>query len=234
MSTLGPFSTGLHGKIYVTRAALATHAADTAPHSATAAPTASRLIVRDASGRAQVAAPSAGADIATKAYVDGAISSSPSGTVTSVGSGTGLTGGPITGSGTLSLTTTGVAAGSYAYANITVDAQGRITSASTGTPVTVVTGNSGAGLSTSGGTTPQVTQAAATASANGYMSSAYAAKLDGIAAGAQVNTVNSVHGRTGAVVAAFGDYSTLLINGITVSQAAPSGGFDGALWFQVP
>lgn len=46
------------------------HAGLTAPHSATASPTASRLVLRDAAGRAQFADPSADQDAATKAYVD--------------------------------------------------------------------------------------------------------------------------------------------------------------------
>jgi phage-related tail fiber protein len=57
-----------------TRAAAdSTHANLTSPHSASSAATASRLIVRDASGRAQVAAPSAAADIARKDTVDAVI-----------------------------------------------------------------------------------------------------------------------------------------------------------------
>lgn len=46
------------------------HESLTAPHSATAAPTASRLIVRDAAGRAQVADGIAVADIATRGQLD--------------------------------------------------------------------------------------------------------------------------------------------------------------------
>ncbi len=56
------------------------------------------------------------------------------GTVTNVSTGTGLTGGPITSTGTVSINSTGVAAATYGslstFAQLTVNAQGQLTSAS--------------------------------------------------------------------------------------------------------
>ena len=79
---------------------------------------------------------------------------------------------------------------------------------STGT-VTSVTAT--APVASSGGTAPVISMAAATASVNGYMTSTYAAKLDGIAAGATANT------GTVTSVATSGTVSGLTLTGGTIT-----------------
>jgi hypothetical protein len=101
-----------------------------------------------------------------------------SGTVTNVATGTGLTGGPITSTGTVALADTSVTPGSYTYSAITVDAQGRLTGASSGTaPVTTVSAT--APIVSSGGTTPTISIADTAVTPGSYTYSSFTVDAKG-------------------------------------------------------
>jgi hypothetical protein len=103
-----------------------------------------------------------------EAYLNGAWTSLASGSgVTSIATGTGLTGGPITSTGTISIDSTGVTAGSYTAANITVNAQGQITSASSNSSLVTSFSAGSTGFTPSTATTGAVTLAGVLNVANG-------------------------------------------------------------------
>jgi len=228
---LGGFGASLFGRMTNAETTATTHTAATGTvHGAVSAATANQIIVRDANARALVADPPVSDDsglIATTKWVNDNVSG---GSVTNIITGVGLTGGPITTTGTIDLADTAVTPGTYTVVTLTVDQQGRLTSASSGSAITSVGGS--APVVSSGGSTPSISMVAATASVPGHATAAQITKLNAIEALAAVNDVDTVFGRVGAVVAAPNDYNITDIDGVTISDASPSGGANGDIWFE--
>ena len=141
---------------------------------------------------------------------------STSGGVSTVATGTGLTGGPITSTGTISLANTAVTAGTYGNSisipQITVDAQGRITAA-TGV---ATTSNSYQGTWNASTNTPTLTSSVGTAGFYYVVSTAGSTTLNGISTWA-VGDWAIYQGSAWQKVAASGSsaFSTLTVTGLT-------------------
>ena len=141
---------------------------------------------------------------------------STAGGVSNVATGTGLTGGPITSTGTISLANTAVTAGTYGNSisipQITVDAQGRITAA-TGI---ATTSNSYQGTWNASTNSPTLTSSVGTVGFYYVVSTAGSTNLNGITSWA-VGDWAIYQGSTWQKVAASGSsaFSTLTVTGLT-------------------
>ena len=148
------------------------------------------------------------------------------GTVTNVATGTGLTGGPITTTGTIALANTAVTAGTYGstsnVAQVTVNAQGQVTNV-TNVAITTSTGtvtNVATGTGLTGGpvtTTGTISIANTTVTAGTYGNASTVAQVTINAQGQATNVVNVAISIANSAVTGLGTMATQNANAVVVT-----------------